>query len=172
MQGEGRTIWRRDTDDEGSRRRMRLFVRWYVIPLVVILVVVAVASDPWNALGVLILFGSIGALLWFWIWGTGRNRRTNPEVAFDGTSLMWGRLAVPVAQVERYTTYRSSSTIHIDATTRGTAHFAVAEFSMTEGKPVEFRWADLSDADLASLRVALDTVLPGRYVVHASEASG
>ncbi|MEZ5260022.1 MAG: hypothetical protein R2705_24985 [Ilumatobacteraceae bacterium] len=58
---------------------------------------------------------------------------TNPEVAFDGTSL--GRLAVPVAQVERYTTYRSSSTIHIDATTRGTAPlFAVAEFSDDRGQ--------------------------------------
>ncbi|MEZ5215793.1 MAG: hypothetical protein R2715_04150 [Ilumatobacteraceae bacterium] len=171
MQGEGRTIWRRDTDDEGSRRRMRLFVRWYVIPLVVILVVVAVASDPWNALGVLILFGSIGALLWFWIWGTGRNRRTNPEVAFDGTSLMWGRLAVPVAQVERYTTYRSSSTIHIDATTW--------DRPLRRGRVLDDR-GQAGRVPLGGsvrrrprlLRVALDTVLPGRYVVHASEASG
>ena len=142
---------------------MRRFTRWYAIPVAVLVVAVAAWSGIGPAAGVLILFGGIGLLLFAWVWLTGRNRRTNPEVTFDGQVLAWARQRVPVDQISWFTTLQTTSTISIDATTHGTAHFGVARFHLADGQTVEFTWTDLPDEELDTLRQALDAVIPADW---------
>lgn len=163
-ESDGATVvWRRNIDEAGHRRAMKRFYAWYAGPVSALVLAVAVFSGIGNAAGVLILLGSVGLLLFFWIWATGRNRRTNPQVTFDGQHLAWARRRVPVAEVVGFTTFQTTTTINISADSRGTAHLGEVRFEMADGSREEFTWADLSDDDLDALRHALEPLMPGRW---------
>jgi hypothetical protein len=94
----------------------------------------------------------------------------------DGGALRVGKTEVPLADVTRWTTYprqvsMSTPTAH-GGTTRSSTTVHVAGFMLAARRPDgsmhdderEFVWPSLSDDDQASLRAALESVLPGRWV--------
>jgi hypothetical protein len=169
-------VWRRTIDHDATTRRRNRFLLWYCLPVAVLALGFGVASGPWEALGILILFGGFGLLIGAWISLHGRNLRANPTMTSDGGALCVGKTKVPLADVQRWTTYprqvsMSTSTAH-GGTTRSSTTVHVAGFILAARQPDgsihdderEFVWPLLSDEDQASLRAALESVLPGRWV--------
>ena len=101
----GDVIWRRTIDHEATDRRRKRFLQWYCLPVALLTLVFGVVAGPWEALGVLILFGGFGLLLGAWIFLHGRNLGTNPTIVLDHGSLRVGKTEIPVAAVQRWTTY-------------------------------------------------------------------
>lgn len=73
-------IWTRPIDWEAQAERKRQFLRFYVAPVIAVAVVVAIVSDPMNALGVLILFGMLGLLVGGWVFFKNLTLRQNAEL--------------------------------------------------------------------------------------------
>ena len=165
-------IWRRTIDSDGDRRRRARFVKWYCIPAAMLMVVVAIATGPGGALGILILFGGVGLLLWTWIFLTGRNLRANPTLLVADGALRVGKTDVPLASVQRWTTYprRISAATGDTGSNSTTVH--VAGFALRSAGPDgsmheaerEFVWPLLSEDDQKTLGSALESVLPGKRV--------
>ncbi len=160
-------IWHREIDHEKQARRNQRFLRWYAIPLAVVLVVVAVAVDPGSALGVLILFGGCGALAYGWLWGTNRNERANPVLwTADGRLHINTTTSVVIADVERYALRSMSEGV---SSSQGQNYIFVtrAFFRMTDGSLHEdFQWVGMPKSQQPALNDALWKLFPGLSQAH------
>ncbi len=160
-------IWNREIDHEKQARRNQRFLRWFVIPLVVVLIVVAIAVDPMSALGVLILVGGIGGLAYAWLWLTNRNERANPVLwTEDGRLHISTTTSVVIAEVERYALRAANETA---STSEGTATILVSRalFRMTDGSlHNEFRWVGMPASQHPALNDALWELFPGLSQAH------
>ena len=169
-------IWRRTIDHDATTRRRNRFLLFYCLPVAVLALGFGVVSGPWEALGILILFGGFGLLIGAWIYLHGRNLRANPTMTYDGVALRVGKKEVPIGAVQRWTTYprkvSSSTPSAHGGTTTSSITVHVAGFIVTSGQPDgsvrddehEFVWPLLSDDDQLTLRAALESALPGRWV--------
>ena len=160
-------IWHREIDHEQHARRNQRFLRWYVIPLAVVLVVVAVAVDPWSALGILILFGGIGGLAYTWLWLTNRNERANPVLwTADGRLHINTAKSVVIADVERYALRSAQEGV---STSQGQNYIFVtrALFRMTDGSLYDdFQWIGMPKSQQPALNAALWELFPGLSQAH------
>lgn len=160
-------IWRREIDHEKQARRNQKFLRWFAIPLAVVLVVVAVAVDPWSALGIFILVGGIGALAYGWIWVANRNERANPVLwTEDGRLHISTTTSVVIADVERYALRTMSEGV---STSEGQSYVLVtrAFFRMNDGTlRNDFQWPGMPESQQPALNDALWKLLPGLSQAH------
>jgi hypothetical protein len=159
-------VWTRSFDRARQQRRSRLFRLYYALPLAVIVVVTAVAADPWSALGVLILGGGFGLLLGGWVFMTNRNERANGEIVLRAGTLVCGRTQVPMAQVVSFTTFASTtSVINPAAGSSATSDIDMgnAVFQLNDGNSVSFAWPSMPADHVDGVRIALEGVLPGRW---------
>ncbi len=163
-------VWRRSIDATKHRLRWKRFALWYCAPVFVVLAAMAIFMGPWEALGLFILLGGFGALVAGWIFFKGLGQRMNPEIRFDGEALLWGKRRVPLSDVQRYSTFMSSvegapAFVGGDsaAQIRHSVEIGVVRFALPEHKEVEFKWPELPEAELDTLRAALDSLLPGRW---------
>lgn len=99
VQPHATIVWKRDYDETAHRQRERRFWLFYAAPSALIIVVVALLSGFGPAAGVLILLGLFGAMLFVWVWLSGRNERTNPTVTIDDGHLCWEKRRVPIDKV-------------------------------------------------------------------------
>ena len=156
-------IWTRAVDRARHERRVRAFVLYYVVPVSVIAVAVAVFGGVGPALGVLILAGLFGLLLGGWVWLTNINERSNATIRLRGDDLVLGKRRVPVTRVVSFTTVQTRiSGPYIDGV-RSSIEAGVALFDVDDGSRVEFLWPSMPAEHLIGVRAALETVLPGRY---------
>lgn len=159
-------VWTRSYDREKQQRRTRMFQRWFLLPLAVIVAVAAVVSGPAGALGVLILGGGIGLLLGGTVFLMNHNERANGLIVLRNGALVCGRLQVPIAQVQSFTTFMTKINSTNPAAGSGSkvsTTMGKAVFQLDGGKPVTFMWPAMSAAQLDEVRVALSGVLPGRW---------
>jgi predicted lipid-binding transport protein (Tim44 family) len=161
------TIWERRVERDKHRRNLRLFWMLYGIPAGIIIVVGGLIEGLGGAAGLLILLGVIGSMIFFAIWLTGRNERTNPTITRDGDHLCWASRRVPISQVASFTTFqREASMTMVGITgshTNAAADIGTARFELTDGNTVDFAFPHLDDHQLEELRAALDAVLPGKW---------
>ncbi|MCA9829352.1 MAG: hypothetical protein R3B97_00340 [Dehalococcoidia bacterium] len=169
-ESQPRVIWARSVDRHKQRLRWKRFGLWYCAPVLLLLVPMAVFAGPWEALGAFILLGGFGLLVACWIFFKNLGQRVNPEVRSDGITLFWARRRVPLAEVQRYSTFMSSvegapAFVGGDsaAQIRHSVEIGVVRFALPDGKEVEFKWPELPEAELDTLRAALDSLLPGRW---------
>jgi membrane-associated phospholipid phosphatase len=167
-QATGTVVWRRRVDEGRYQRRMQRFWRFYVAPVALLIVVVAILAGVGAAAGLLILLGAIGALLFVWFWLDGRNERANPTVTLEAGQLRWAKRRVPIDQVTRFNTYQDSTSVEVGRGSMGSgvtasATLGTARFVLVDGTEVRFAWVGLDDRQLAELRTALEEVLPGRW---------
>ncbi|MGD9935603.1 MAG: hypothetical protein AB7T37_18045 [Dehalococcoidia bacterium] len=162
-------IWRRSYDSSVHNRRWKRFGLWYCAPVFLVLAAMAIFMGPWEALGLFILVGGFGILVAGWIFFKNLGQRMNPEIRFDGEAVLWARLRVPLADVQRYSTFMSSvdgppafvgdSAVQV----RNSVDIGVVRFGLPDHKEVEFKWPELPEDELDGLRAALDPLLPGRW---------
>lgn len=162
-------VWTRSYDREKQQWRTRKFQRWFLLPLAVIVAFTVVVSGPLGALGVLIVGGGIGLMLGGTVFLMNHNERANGLIVLRQGVLVCGRLQVPTAQVQSFTTFVSkinSTNPAMGAGTRVSATIGKAVFELSDGKPVTFMWPSMPAAQLEEVRVALSGVLPGRWQPH------
>jgi hypothetical protein len=147
---------------------MRRFWLLYAAPVATIIVIVAIVSGVGPAAGLLILLGSIGAMLFVWMWLIGRNERANPIVTRVDGELRWAKRIVPIDQVTGFSTLMVSTSMRVGQTTtpggvNATVNLGVARFSLVDGTEVDFKWAELEEQQLERLESSLEDVRPGRW---------
>jgi hypothetical protein len=104
-----RTVWSRPVDHDRQRVRMRRLLGFYVLPCAAIAVGLAVVLSPGEALGFVILAGVLGLLLGGWVLFQNLNERANARIVLNDGTLVFGQKAVPVAEVESFTTVHTST---------------------------------------------------------------
>jgi hypothetical protein len=101
----GTIIWKRHYDKTSHNRRMKRFYTYYLIPATIAIVLMAIIKGIYPALGLLILLGLFGLLLFGWFWMIGFNLRMHPTVVEDDGYLCQGKQKVPINQISTYTSF-------------------------------------------------------------------
>lgn len=170
---DGEVLWTRDIDWDAQRERRIKLAKFYGGPFGLALVLALVLGGFGAFLGVLIAGGLFGLLIVGWVEAKNHNLRSNRELRVTDGTIVAGGHTIPIADVERFTTYMTS----IESTTAtyvGPMSSAVsagaAEFELTpvpggsrRPKPPRILWLQMPDEDLASVKEALETVLPDRW---------
>jgi len=164
-----RVIWERNVDHERIAHRTKQFQKRFAIVAAVIFVAVLIFGGPRNALGALIPLGILGAA-----WGTtvrfkNLSDKSNPVLKVNGGVLALGGLEVFLEDVKQFTTIATSvQTSLFGSRSRfdlGKAIFRTDEpGTRRDPQLTEFGWPGLDEAGVDSIREALETVLPGKYV--------
>ncbi len=163
-------VWQRQFDEGAASHRWSRFVRWFVAPSAAIGLLALILGGPWALLGVLILLGSVGALLALWIWIYDKGLRANRTIDLIDGKLVLGRIEAPIAAIEAWTTHKSTS---VGTVTNGVASggpsaqviFRVPVMRdgvrglRPDGGPafelVRFPWPEMTSDELAGIRQAL-----------------
>lgn len=151
----GTIIWKRHYDKASQDKRMKRFRFFYLIPATISIVLMAILEGIYSALGLLIVFGLFGSLLFAWLWMIGYNKRMHPTVVENDGYLCMGRQNVPMNQVMSFSTYITSS--------RDKVAMGCVTFLLSDRKEIHFKWPTLEKEQLDTLRVALENVLPGKW---------
>jgi hypothetical protein len=162
----GTIIWKRHYDKASQNKRMKRFCVFYLIPATICIVLMAILKDIYSALGLLIILGLFGLLLFAWLWMIGFNLRMHPTVVEDDGYLCMGRQKVPIDQVMSFSTYMSSvsySSYGTHSRTRSSIGLGCVTFLLSDRKEIDFKWPALEKEQLDTLRVALEQVLPGKW---------
>ncbi len=159
-------IWRRTIDEARQRRRTRWLLR-FAIAAAVVAALVAVLVDPGSALGVALIAGFLGAIASVFIFAAGAQARVGKTIDVQGTSLVCGRVTVPIPEVTAYTTYSSEEVAGVANGKSVKVRFGFAVFQLADGSTRAFKWPNMPEDQIDGVRVALDTVLPGRWQPHA-----
>ncbi len=164
-----RVTWERMVDHNKIRRRTERFRKRFFVPAALSVVGVLALSDWQNAIGALLVVGLVGLL-----WGTAVRYQSlsdaaNPTIVVDRGRLRVGDREILIQDVRRFTTLATSvqtsllgrhSRIHI-----GKAVFRLNELGgHDEPDLVEFGWPNMGEHGVASVRVALEPELPGKWV--------
>ncbi len=157
-------IWERTVDRDAQRRSVRLFWLFYGVPTSVVICIGGLVSGPGAAAGLLILLGSLGAMIFFAIWLTNRTKRTNTVIGRHGDELVWATRRVRMDQIERFNVVMKQASMSMvgitGSHTDAVANLGVAEFFLADGSSVEFVFGHLSHRELDQLRAALEAALP------------
>lgn len=159
-------IWKRQYDEAGHRKRIQRLQKYYLAPTVLIVVATAIFMGIGPASGVLILLGSIGGLLFLWMWMLGFNLRMNPIVSMDDGYLCCGKKKVRLDQVTAFSTYMSYTGRPATPNTNYSANegsLGRVTFILSNQEEVGFTWPQLEKEQLDRLKLALENVLPGKW---------
>ena len=158
-------IWERPVDLDKQRRNLRLFWLLYGVPAGLIILVGGLIEGLGGAAGLLILLGTLGAMIFFTIWLMNRTKRTNTVISREGDELCWANRRVRIDQIERFKVVMKQASMSMvgitGSHTNAAADLGVAEFFLVDGSSVEFVFAHLPHEQLDGLRVALEAALPG-----------
>ena len=94
---DGTVIWTRRVDEQAQRRRRNTFLKWFVAPAALAIVVTGFVAGVGGALGMLILLGGFGLLVGGWVWANNLQLRQNRVLRL----LPNGHLAVGKHQTRR-----------------------------------------------------------------------
>lgn len=100
-------IWSREIDHDAIAQRWRKFGLYFVLPSVIALLVALVAGGVGAFLGVLILLGLFGLLLFTLVFFKNFNARANATIELAGDDLVMGRRRVDLSRVEAWSTAAS-----------------------------------------------------------------
>ena len=106
---DGMVIWTRRVDEQAQRRRRNTFLKWFVAPAALAIVITGLLAGVGGALGMLILLGGFGLLLGGWVWANNLQLRQNRELRLlsDGQLAIGkhqNRRTFDLGSVERWTT--------------------------------------------------------------------
>ena len=165
----GEVVWQRRVDVAKQRRNLQRFWKLYGVPVGLIILIGGVFfGGVGTAAGLAILLGGIGSMMFLAIWLTGYSQRANPVITRHGAELCWAKRRVPIDQVQRFSTFTDHRSVNQTAVTGShTTHrvrIGTARFLLSDGSEVDFAFAHLDEAQLEELRIALDGVLPGKWV--------
>lgn len=172
---EGEIVWARQFDDAASKRRWKAFRRWALLPLAVVLVVAFMLGGVGAFLGVSILAGGLVGMVAVLFWLIDVNLKQNPEIRLVDGRLVQGRRAVTVADIERWTTRRSTSVRrNLDSSPETQVIFRVPVFhdgvrgERADGGPAfetsSFAWGQMSTEELDGVRDALEPHIDAPWV--------
>ena len=174
-------VWRRSFDEHARGRRRRKLLLWYGLPGAVVLAVGFALGGTGPFLGLLILLGLFGLLLFAWMELLSHNERMNPEVRIEGDTLVVGRRRVNIDHAEAWSTAMATQTTSVGAPSHSTSRFQLAKVLirvpvMRDGvratRPdggqafdvVGFAWPAMNADELEELRVALAPHLDAPWV--------
>jgi hypothetical protein len=160
----GTIIWKRHYDKTSHNRRMKRFYTYYLIPATIAIVLMAIIKGIYPALGLLILLGLFGLLLFGWFWMIGFNLRMHPTVVEDDGYLCQGKQKVPINQIMSFSTYTSFVSYSPPGTySSSKTSMGCVTFLLSDRKEIDFKWPALEKEQLDKLQVALENVLPGKW---------
>jgi hypothetical protein len=163
----GQVIWQRTIDHDRQRRRTRWLI-WFAIAAAGVAALVAALVDPGSALGVVLIAGFLGAIASVFVFGAGAQARAGKTITVQDTSLVCGRVTVPIGEVTAYTTYSGEEVAGVANGKSVKVRFGFAVFQLADGSTRAFKWPKMPEDQVDGVRVALDTVLPGRWQPHAA----
>lgn len=174
-------IWERTVDWELQAKRRRQFVRFFVGPALLALLIALVVGGVWSMLGVLIVALLSGLLVGAWIELRNLNRRrfralrvVDGELVLDDV-----KQRVPIRQVQRFTTQMMEigSTTYAGGTTvdssieAGAARFLIkldeirrGRFTDTSHDWIDFKWPLMTADQLEEVRAAIEPELPVAWI--------
>jgi hypothetical protein len=178
---QGRVIWERSIDWDLQAKRRRQFVRFFIAPALLAMLIALVAGGVWPMLGVLIVVLLFGLLLGAWIELSNLNRRrfrtlrvTDGELVLDNV-----KQRVPIRQVQRFTTemIEIGSTTYAGGTTvdssveAGAARFLIrldeirrGRFTDTSHDWIDFKWPLMTPDQLEEVRAAIEPELAVNWI--------
>lgn len=152
QQTDGMVIWTRRVDEEAQRRRRRTFLKWYVAPAALAIVITGLLAGIGGALGMLILLGLFGLLVGGWVWAHNLQLRQNRELRLlpDGHLTIGKnqtRKTFDLGSVERWTTKIGTFRTSISVPTS-----SVPVSGTTPTAEVILRYPDLTDDGQVGVR--------------------
>ncbi len=174
---QGRVIWERTIDWNLQAKRRRQFVRFFVGPALLALLIALVVGGVWAMLGVLIVALLAGLLVGAWIELSNLNRRRFRTLrVIDGELVLDNvKQRVPIRQVQRFTTQMMEigSTTSAGGTTvdssiaAGGARFLIKLDEIRRGRLtdtshdwIDFKWPLMTPDQLEEVRAAIEPELP------------
>lgn len=100
----GRVIWRREVEDDRIAGRWSKFLRFYVAPTAVVLLIGLIVGGAGTLFGMAILFGLFGLMLGALVWFKNLGAKQNETIVLDGDDLVFGRRRLDLRRVESWTT--------------------------------------------------------------------
>lgn len=179
-EARGTVIWTRPIDHEAIARNKQRFLRWYVLPSIALALLALVLGGPGQMLGVLILLGLFGLLLFVGVWAVGVTKRQNPEIRLDGQTLVLGNKRIDLTDLESWTVFQSTGFNAVsDSPSGGLSSVVLFRFpDYHEGERgvrmdggAAFRtesigWANMPESDLMGVRESIAPHMPAPYVEH------
>ncbi|MBK8295441.1 MAG: hypothetical protein IPK93_12020 [Solirubrobacterales bacterium] len=173
----GRVIWERTIDWDLQAKRRRQFVRLFVGPAVLALMIALVFGGVGAMLGVLIVALLLGLLVGTWIELRNVNRRRFRTLrVIDGELVLDNvKQRVPIRQVQRFTTQMMAieSTTYAGGTAvdssiaAGGARFLIKLDEIRRGRLtdtshdwIDFKWPLMTPDQLEVVRAAIEPELP------------
>lgn len=164
-----RVIWERTIDHDKIRNRTERFRMRFFVPAALVLLVVLIVAGWQNAIGALLVLGLIGLA-----WGTtvrfqSLSDAANPVMTVGNGRIKLGERTVIVEDVKRFTTVATSMQTSVlgrhSRISLGKAIFRMDEpGTRRDIHLVEFGWPNMTEAEVATVRAALEPELPGKWV--------
>ena len=162
-----RVIWQRQVDyDKIEQRKKNFSVRFAIVAVVVYLAGLFLSGAFIGALVPVVIIGAL--------WGStvrfqNLSDQANPTIVVDGGILRFGRMEVFIEDVRRYTTMSSKiQTSMFGKYSRIQVCKAIFRLdtpgTRSEPKLVEFGWPNMDEDSVATVKNALDNVLPDRWI--------
>lgn len=158
-----RVIWERTIDNERIERRTRHFLQWFCIPAAFCLLAGLIFAGWQNAIGIAIVLGIFGGIFGSYVRFSSLSDRANPAMSIIDGSLVLGSESVPIADVDTYTTLVSSTQTSVFGD-RSRIQIGKAIFRVGHKEIIEFGWPNMGEPGVESVEIALDPVLPGKWI--------
>lgn len=175
--GKGVLVWQRRIDEEALEDHWRRFGLWYAAPAAVGALIAIVLGGFGEMLGVLILLGGIGAMIAGWIYLHGKSMRANPEIRVIDGQLVQANNTVTVADIEAWTTHRSTASGGGGVGNNGPAAMVILRIPVIRDgvrgvRPdggeafelVRLPWPEMTPDELTGVRTALTPHIPAAWV--------
>ena len=164
-----RVIWERTVDQNKIRERSDRFRKRFFPAAGLILLIVLVVTGWQNTIGALFVVGLVGM-----VWGNmvryqSLSDAANPVMTVTDGRLKLGDRTVIIEDVKRFTTIATSLQTSLFGR-HSRIHFGKAIFRMdmpgSRGGPdlVEFGWPNMTEEGVATVRLALEAELDGKWV--------
>ena len=164
-----RVIWERTVDQNKIRERSDRFRKRFFPAAGLILLIVLVFTGWQNAIGALFVVGLVGM-----VWGNmvryqSLSDAANPVMTVTDGRLKLGDRTVIIEDVKRFTTIATSLQTSLFGR-HSRIHLGKAIFRMdmpgSRGGPdlVEFGWPNMTEEGVATVRLALEAELDGKWV--------
>ena len=164
-----RVIWERTVDQNKIRERSDRFRKRFFPAAGLILLIVLVVTGWQNTIGALFVVGLVGM-----VWGNmvryqSLSDAANPVMTVTDGRLKLGDRTVIIEDVKRFTTIATSLQTSLFGR-HSRIHLGKAIFRMdmpgSRGGPdlVEFGWPNMTEEGVATVRLALEAELDGKWV--------
>ncbi len=164
-----RVIWERTVDQDKIRERGERFRNRFYPAAALILLIVLIFAGWTNAIGALLVVGLIGL-----VWGNAVRFQSlsdaaNPIMTVGNGRLQLGDRTIIIEDVKRFTTIATTmQTSLLGRHSQIKLGKAIFRMDVPDRKRepdlVEFGWPNMTDEGIATVRVALEPELDGKWV--------